>query len=372
MNIKVPAAKPGLNQRDTEKVLRELYKVLKSGRLILGKYTQSFEEEFSRYIGRKHAIAVNSCTTALQITMSFLNLKSDDEVIVSNNTCVATVNAILFAGAKPVLTDINNATFCIDSHLFKEKITSRTRAIIVVHIGGLICPDIFEIVDICNREGIFLIEDCAHAHGASIADKKAGSLSDASCFSFYPTKILTSGTGGMIVTDNDELAKYARSVRLFGQGKSLRDVQNLGSDWVMNELSAVLGLFNFRKLDEHVRKRNQAARYYLKRLEGLPFKFNDYPENILHGFYKFIVLADKNVDAQRLKADLLDKHGIECGALYYPPVHLQPFFQKEFGYKLGDFPVCENILKQQLCLPLFSDITKEQIDYVVECLKKEI
>jgi dTDP-4-amino-4,6-dideoxygalactose transaminase len=373
MNDKrIPAANPALNDEDIGKVLKELQTVLKSGRLILGENTRAFESEFSNYIGTKHAIAVNSCTTALQITLNFLKLKPDDEVIVPNNTFVASVNAVLFAGAKPVLTDINKDTYCIDAQLFKESMTSRTKAAIIVHIGGLVCPDIDEIRDICTKEGIYLIEDCAHAHGASIDGKKAGSLSDAGCFSFYPTKILTSGTGGMITTDNDELAEYARSVRHHGQGKNLEDIQNLGNDWVMNELSAVLGRYNFSKLDEYVRNRNEAVSYYLRNLTDLPLKFNQYPENIVHSFYKFIMLADKDIDIPTLKATMLDKYGIECGSLYYPPVHLQPVFRRLFGYKIGDFPVCEDVLRRQLCLPLFSNITKSQIDYVIECLKKEI
>ncbi len=372
VKTKIPGANPALNEEDIEKVVDGLRAVLKSGRLILGENTTALESEYSGYIGTKHAIAVNSCTTALQISLNFLKLKPDDEIIVPNNTFVATANAVLFAGAKPVLTDMNRDTYCIDAEIFEDAVTSRTMAAIVVHIGGLVCPDTETIREICARKGIFLIEDCAHAHGASINGRKAGALSDSGCFSFYPTKIITSGTGGMITTDNDALADYARSVRHHGQGKNLEDVRNMGNDWMMNELSAVLCRLNFSKLDEYVEKRNKAASYYIKNLGDLPLSFKVYKENIVHSFYKLILLAEKGINIQKLKGIMLEKYGIECGSLYYPPVHLQPLYQNQFGYKSGDFSICEEVLKQQLCPPLFSDITESQIDYVIECLKKEI
>ena len=208
---------PHFPKKAISQTLRDIEKVLETNRFILGEKTKEFEESFANYVGTKYAVSVNSATTALQICFSYYGVE-DGEVILPTNTFLATPNAVLYAGGTPVLTDINKTTLCIDSKEIKKRITSRTKGVAVVHINGLIPPDIYEIKEICHENNLFLIEDCAHANGSELNGVKAGQFTNAGCFSFYPTKTMTTGTGGMITTNNKDLVNFAISVRHHGQG----------------------------------------------------------------------------------------------------------------------------------------------------------
>jgi len=370
--IYIPSAKPFFLDEDIPNILDEIKKVLKTGRLILGPYTNKFEELFKEYVGVKHAISVNCCTTALEICMKYFKVK-DSEVIIPTNTFVATSNSVIYAGGKPIFADIEKNTLCIDVNEILEIITHRTKAIIIVHIAGMIPPKIKEIQEICEDHNLFLIEDAAHAHGASIDDVKAGSLGDVGCFSFYPTKIMTTCTGRMITTNNDKLAEFAKSLRHHGQGKSLREIENFGNDWVMDEISAILGIYQVEKLDYIIESRNKIADRYtdeIKKLEGITYF--PVPKNIRHGYYKYPVLLTENLNKDRLVERLEKEWNIETGTLYYPPCHLQPVYKRNFGYKEGMFPVAEDILKRQITLPMYPQLEEKNVDYVLDGLKKSL
>lgn len=370
--IYLPAARPFFNDEDTPYILNEIKDVLKSGRLILGPYTQRFEKLFKEYIGVKYAISVNSCTTAMEITLKYLNVK-DKEVIVPTNTFIASANSVIYAGGKPILADINPDSLCIDPEDVIKKLTHKTKGIIVVHIAGLVCPHMKELKEICEENKLFLVEDAAHAHGAMIDDKKAGSISDVGCFSFYPTKVMTTCTGGMITTNDSDLTDYAKSVRHHGQGKSLEDIKMLGNDWCMDEISAILGTYQLKGLEESIKRRNEIAKSYTKGVKKIKnITSFPVPPNIRHSYYKYATLLDEDIDKKELIRSLRIEHNIEAGTLYDPPCHLQPVYRDIFGYKEGMFPTAEKILKSQLCLPIFAQMTDEKVDYVLKCLKKEI
>ncbi|MGB9756278.1 MAG: DegT/DnrJ/EryC1/StrS family aminotransferase, partial [Candidatus Bathyarchaeales archaeon] len=203
----VPPVKPYFLKEDIEKIKTDVEKILQSGMLTLHTYTKEFENQFAKLCHVKHAIAVNSGTSALEIALRTMKVKAEDEVLVPTNTFSATATAVIFAGAKPKLTDINPENLCIDAENIQKNITSKTKGVITVHIGGLICPEIEEIKEICREENLFLVEDAAHAQGSTINQKPAGSLGDTGCFSFYPTKVMTTGEGGMITTNSDEVAE---------------------------------------------------------------------------------------------------------------------------------------------------------------------
>src|ERR1044072_9217722 len=222
---KISGARALFHEEDVPELLARLENIIRGGRLIFGENTRAFEEAFRKHGCTQHALSVNSCTTALEIVMRFLNVIGR-EVIVPTNTFASCVKAVMYAGGTLVLGDMDTTTFCLD-----------TEGIIVVHIAGLIYPEIDRLREVCRERGLFLIEDSSHAHGATIDERPTGSLADVACFSFYPTKIMTTGTGGMITTDNAELAAYARSVRHHGQGESLESIVNLGNDWCMDERS---------------------------------------------------------------------------------------------------------------------------------------
>ncbi len=363
----IRVARPYFRKRKL--ILKEIDKILESGRLMDGCMGRDFENEFALYTGTKYAIAVNSCTTALEIALRFLNIKGK-EVIVPTNTFIATCNAILFAGGKPILADIKNNSYNIDPKEIEKRITRRTKAVIVVHVAGFICEDILEIQRLCKKKGLYLIEDCAHAVGAIYNGRKAGSFGFAGCFSFYPTKIMTTGTGGMITTDFYKLNDFAKSVRCHGRGSGMDNIVNMGNDWFMDEIKAVLGLYQLRDVDNMISKRRKIASYYIVKLKEVK-KINIFitQKDCIPNYYKFPVQLNGSIDVDCFKKGFLSKYNFELESAYWPPCHLQPLYKKLFGYRKGDFPVAERILQRQITLPMHPLITEKEIDFVISKLK---
>ncbi len=370
--MKIPSTIPFFRENDIQDISKELQTILKNGRLILGPYTQEFEKNFREYCGVKYSIAVSSCTAALEITLRYFDVRGQ-EVIVPTNTFVATSNAVVYSGGIPVLTDINPETLCLDAGALLKNITPRTKGVIIVHIAGIISPEIEEIKQICRERNLFLIEDDAHAHGAMIDGKKAGSLADAGCFSFYPTKVMTTCTGGMITTNDSGLANYAGSLRHHGVGKDLEDIVNLGNDWLMDEISALLGIYQLKALEENVTQRNDIARRYAGYLENMKeIGLFIAPPNIRYSYYKYPVVLSRNIDKKKLIGKMKSEYDINLGSAYDPPSHLQPAYQKVFGYRKGMFPRAEGILQRVVCLPMFVQMTDEQVNYVLQSFEKVI
>lgn len=368
---KISGARPYFHDEDVPELLSRLEEIIRGGRLIFGANTREFEEEFRRFVGTKQAVTVNSCTTALEITMRFFQVEGH-EVIVPTNTFASCVKAIMYAGGRPVLADMDPETFCVDTEDVISRINSNTAGVIVVHIAGLIYPEIDRLREVCRERGLFLIEDPSHAHGATIDGRAAGSLADAACFSFYPTKVMTTGTGGMITTDNAELAEYARSVRHHGQGESLESIINLGNDWCMDEMSAALGVYQLRRLEENVAHRNRVVGWYREQLRDVEWiQVPLYAENLRHAYYKFPVMLDEGINKGRLRQIMLDEYRIELGSIYDPPCHLHPVFQKHLGCYEGMFPLAEAALRRQICLPVHALVTEEDVRDVV-CALEEV
>jgi perosamine synthetase len=352
-------------------ILSETELTLRSGVLTHGPRVKEFELKFAAYTKAKHAVAFNSGTSNIEMALRYFGTKNR-EVIVPTNTFIATPNSVLFAGGKPVFADMLEETLCLDPADVEKKITPKTAGVIVVHLSGLICPQVDELSKLCEDHNLFLLEDCAHAHGAMIDQRMAGTLSNAGCFSFYPTKIMTTGEGGMLVTDDEKLAEKARLMRDHGQN-SQRLMVTLGHNWCMSEVTAILGKYQLANLESFVLKRNEVAKLYtkyLKQTEGISlFKT---PSNIRHSYYKYPIKLDDDVDAEKLAGTLREEYGIETGSIYYPPCHLQPFYRENFGTGDGDFPVAEKVLGKVLCLPMHACITEEQVRYIANALKTSI
>ncbi len=366
-------ARPTFSADDIEGILSDIRSVLESGRLTLGKFTEMLEDEFRKLVGTRYAVAVNSGTSALEIILRSLGIGPGDEVIVPTNTFVATVNAVIFAGARPILADVDRESLCITIDEVKKRVTDRTRAVIVVHIGGTICPDIFDIRDFCRSRGLYLIEDAAHAHGSHYKGVYAGAFGDAAAFSMYPTKVVTSAEGGIITTNIEEVDVKARILR--DQGKSAFEsglITELGYNWRMSEIHAVIGLHQLRKLREYISYRHDIASIYYKGLDGLRnFRPQMKYEDMFSNYYKFIVFLSDRIDRDRLKKMLREDYGIILGGeVYDPPVHLQPYFKHLYGTSEGLFPVAEEVSKKHICLPMHNQLTREDAEYVVDVLRR--
>lgn len=365
---KIPPVKPYFPAKDIDQLKADVEGILRSGMLTLWAYTKRFEDEFAKLCHVKHAIAVSSGTSALEIALRCFGVKKGDEVLAPTNTFTATAAAVLFAGGKPVLTDINPESLCIDAKNVRKNVTRKTKGIIVVHIGGLVCPEIRVLKEMCESRGIFLVEDAAHAHGSTIDGQPAGSLGDVGCFSFYPTKVITTGEGGMITTNSDDVARKARILR--DQGKEsfhVSRIVELGYNWRMNEIGAAMGLLQLKRLPEIIEKRNKIAGYYdwkLSRLNGInPLKI---PSNTVSNYYKYVALLDAGINRDAFKQKLSER-GVKCGGeVYWPALHLQPLYRELLGIKKGDFPVAEDVCSRMLCLPMYTQISEDEAKYVVE------
>ncbi|MBU0572918.1 MAG: DegT/DnrJ/EryC1/StrS family aminotransferase [Candidatus Margulisbacteria bacterium] len=368
--MKVVAAKPFFSKEDVDSILGDIRVCLETGALTFGPSVRKFEQMFAEYCGVKHAIAVNSGTCSLEIPLRYFDVK-DKEVIVPTNTFVASANTVIYAGGKPIIADVRKDTLDLDPEDVRKKITPKTKGIIVVHLAGLICPQMDELKAICKEYNLFLIEDAAQAQGATLDGKKAGSLGDVGSFSFFPTKVMTTGEGGMITTNDDQLAEYARSLRHHGRVGVLHS--RLGYNWRMSDVNAVIGIHQLKRLEDFVNERNRIAQRYNEGIAEIdnidPFPV---PKNIRHCYYKYPVELKGKLNAVELEKILIEKYDISVATLYRPPVHLQPLYREMFGYKEGDLPNAEEILSRELCLPMYVGLKDEEIDYVLEALAKEV
>jgi dTDP-4-amino-4,6-dideoxygalactose transaminase len=369
--MKIPAAKIYFPEEDRKELLKQLDGIFESGQLTLGKYGKEFEERFAEYVGTEYAIAVNSGTSALEIPLRALDMKGHS-VIVPTNTFFATPASVIHAGGEVIFADVTE-NLCIDPESVKENIRADTKGVIVVHIGGIIPPQIKEIQEICEDRNLFLIEDAAHAHGSTLDGKKAGGFGDAAAFSFYPTKVMTSGEGGMITTDDKKI--YERALVFRDQGKAgfYGNVHTeIGYNWRMSEVHAAIGLSQFARLEEFIRDRRRVAKIYdkeLKKIDGVtPIKILS---NVKSNYYKYVALLEDGIDRANIKKELKEKYGVSLsGEVYELPCHLQPIFKDVYGFKAGDFPIAEDICRRQICLPVFATMTEEQAKYVVNSFKE--
>jgi perosamine synthetase len=363
---KIASASPFFDEESINGILNEIKLTLKSGILTDGPQVQQFEKDFANYVGVKHAVAVSSGTAALEILLRLYGIERK-EVIVPTNTFVATPTAVLFSGGKPVFADIKENTLCIDPKDLERKVTPKTAGVILVHLAGLVCPEIKEIRSFCQDNHLFLLEDAAHAHGAMIDGQMAGSLCDGGAFSFYPTKVMTTGQGGMITTNDSDIAAKAHSMRNHGLD-SERIMVMFGDNWCMSEVTAILGRYQLANLETFIQKRNEIANVYGSLLEEndavTPIKK---PANVRHSYYKYPVRLH-GIEKEKVMAALKNEFGIDTGSLYYPPCHLHPWYIANLGTHEGDLPVSEAVLKQVLCLPMHPGLTEETARYVVNSL----
>jgi dTDP-4-amino-4,6-dideoxygalactose transaminase len=369
--MKVPAAKIQFLPEDREWIASRIQEVLENGQLTLGKYGEEFERRFAQLCGVRHAVAVNSGTSSLEILLRSLEVEGK-EVLVPTNTFFATAAAVVHAGGTPVLVDMDPESFAVHPEAVKRKLTARTAGIMLVHIGGIVSAQTPALVELASEKGIWLVEDAAHAHGSSYRSINAGAFGIGGSFSFYPTKVMTSAEGGMIVTNDDRLATEARIYR--DQGKASFTVNahiRMGYNWRMSEPHAIIGLRHLERLPAMIRDRRAIAAIYD---EGLSEFRNLYKLSVPAGgfcnYYKYIAILKEKRDRKELKSMLRERYGVSlAGEVYEEPLHRQPVFEKYTG---GSLPISEDLCSRHICLPVYSGMQEPEARHVLHALKEVI
>ena len=372
--IKFPAYEPWISN-DDKKIVN---KTLSQSMLTLGPQLEKFESDFSKYSNAKYAIAVSNCTAALHLSLMALGIKKNDEVIIPDLTFVADANAILACNAKPVIVDINQDDFFLSISNIKKNITKKTKAIIPVHIYGQVC-NIEEIMDVAKDHNLKVIEDCAHAVGTFHKSKHVGTLGSTGCFSFYPTKNITTAEGGMVITNSKQIAEKVRQLRSHGMTKSLKnrysseypwifDIIEPGYNYRLDEIRAALGITQLKRIKTINQLRKKASSYYHKNLQNIPgIILPDMVNDKSHSYhlYTIRVKSPYKLSRNQLFKKLKD-NGIRT-TVYWMPVHKYTAYQK-FAKK-SNIINTKKIYDEILALPLFPNISKIHQDNVIRVIK---
>ncbi len=365
---KINMADPFFSEEDRKWIHREIDAIL-DGALSMGPNVQAFEREFALHVGVRHAIAMNSCTSALEAALLSRRV-AGREVIIPAETFIATGMAVHLAGGIPVFAEIAESTLCLDLGDVKRRVTEKTAGVILVHMAGLITPDVLEFRKFCDENSLFLIEDAAHSPGAHSSGRQAGAFGHAGCFSFFPTKIMTAGEGGMLVTDDDDIAGFARSFQHRGRDMQSRTERYSlpGRNVRMTEMAALLGRVQLSHLDEFLARRRQVAAIYRRDLEGRAEIRSIIPKIMESStFWKVPVLLERSADREKI-TERMAVAGVMVDWTYQPALHLQPVFRELYRTHEGMLPRTEDLLSRHLCLPCHPRMADEDASRVSKAL----
>lgn len=372
MKKRIEMAAPYFNEVDRALIHREIDAILDSS-LSMGRNVRAFECEFADRVGVKHAIAMNSCTSALEAALLACRV-AGREVIIPSETFIATGMAVHLTGGIPVFAEISDSSLCLDLEDVKRRVTPRTAGIILVHMAGLLSPDVKEFRRYCDDNGLFLIEDAAHSPGACLHGQEAGSFGHAGCFSFFPTKVITAGEGGMLTTNDDSIADFARSYQCRGRDMNaqVECYVNPGRNVRMTEMSGLLGRVQLSRLDEFLRRRRALAAAYRKAIDNLWGVEHLLPEDLeSSSFWKVPVLLAPELNRLEISHHMAAE-AISVDWAYQPALHLQPVFRELYGFCEGLLPRTEELLSRHLCLPCHQSMTEEDVLRVVAALRDAI
>lgn len=377
----IPFSQPSIGKEER----REVMDTLKSGWLTTGPKTKEFEDAFKRYIGCRYAVALNSCTGALHLSLVASGIGRGDRVITTPFTFIATANVILHLGALPIFVDIDPKTFNIDPEGVERCLKKRkVKAIIPVHYGGQPC-DMDRILRIAKRYGLIVIEDAAHALGAEYKNRKIGNIGDVTCFSFYATKNLVTGEGGMATTNNKKVADRIRVYSLHGMSKDAwmrytekgswyYEIIYPGFKYNMMDIQASLGLHQLRRFNQFQKRREEIADSYNKAFQDMEEIKTPYVENgVKHAWHLYVLKLKKeklNIDRDQFIEEL-KREGIGV-SVHFIPVHLHPWYRKNFGFKRGDFPVAEDAYERVVSLPIYPKMKDRDVERVIRTVKRII
>ncbi len=365
-----------------EEEIQEVISTLKSGWLSTGPKVVQFQQKFAQYKNTSHAFAVSSCTAALHLSLITANLQPNDEVITTPMTFCATVNAILYAGCIPVLADIDMDTMNISVQEIEKKITPRTKAIIPVHFGGRLC-NMYDIMSLSERYQLIVVEDCAHAIETQVDDRSAGTFGHFGCFSFYATKNMTTGEGGMLLVNNSNLHERVRQLSLHGLSSNAWDrfqqstfspylVKELGFKYNMTDIQASLGIYQLSRIRQNWESRRQIWEYYNQHLQGLPIIL---PAPVLsnekHAYHLYTILLDESKVGMSRQKFIEKMYQANIGlSVHYTSIPEHPYYQKRFSWKPSDYPHSYQVSSQTVSLPLHLKLKDEELHYITNTIKK--
>jgi len=369
--ISFPLARPYFDAEE----LAQVQEVLDSGWVSQGPKAEELEDGLARRFGVNYAISVVNCTSALHLSLLALGIKEGDEILVADFTFPATGHSVLYCKAKPIFIDVDPKTYNIDPNLIEDKVTSRTKAIIPVHTFGQ-PADMDAITEIARRRHLKIVEDAACALGAKYKDRYAGTIGDIGCFSFHARKNMTTGEGGMVITDDEELARKIRTLSVFGmtsaweRGKTgnvtIPEFVELGYNYKMSDITAAIGVAQLGKLDKLIARRRSLAKYWDRKLEAIDLIKPPYcSENMLHVYQSYVALVDRKVDRNLLMQKLLDQ-GIQTQIGTYAS-HIQPIYHSE-----QRCPNSLDIFRRSLALPMYYTLKEEDIDFIAMHLGKAL
>ena len=369
--LNIPLTRPYFDSEEIE----ELREVLDSGWVSQGPKTKEFEDAVAKYVGTKYAIAVTNCTAALHLSLLAIGIKKGDEVLVADYTFPATGHVVLYCRAKPIFVDIDLKTYNINPELIDEKVSDKTKAVIPVHTFGQ-PAEMDAIMEVAEENNLKVIEDAACAFGAKYKDKYAGAIGNTACFSFHARKGITTGEGGMVVTDDEDLAEKIRNLSVFGvppawdRGKStgfiIRKFTEVGYNYKMSDITAAVGVAQLRKLDKMIERKRELAKYWNEKLQEMESIEPPYVnENVKHIYQSYAALVDKRINRNKL-IEVLMKKGIQTQIGTYAS-HIQPVYNSE-----DKCPNSSDIFNRSLALPMYYMLKEEDIDMAAAHLKKAV
>ena len=368
MSDPIPMSSPEIDDSDVQGVVE----VIRSGRLALGRKAEDFERAVADYVNVRYAVAVSSGTAALHLIVKALGIGPGDEVLVPSFTFAASINALLYEGATPVFVDIEPETYNLDSVDLERKVTPRSKAIMAVDVFGH-PADWDDILGVASRHGLVVIDDSCEALGAEYRGRKLGGFGVAAAFAFYPNKQITTGEGGIVATNDRDVARLARSLRNQGRGEmgAWLHHERLGYNYRMDEISASLGVSQLRRIEGFIAKREHVASAYTQRLSGLPWVRPPVVKpHVRMSWFVYVVTLAQGLDREPV-IRAMEARGVPARG-YFAPVHLQPYIRERFGHRVGDLPITEAVATRTVALPFHNNLTTDQVDRVVATLSAAV
>lgn len=360
MSYKYPVYQPNLSGNEKKYVQECLDSSWISSK---GKFIKQFENDFSKFTGIKNSVSVSNGTVALHVALLALGIGKNDEVIVPTFTYIASVNAIYYTGAKPVFVDSEPITWQIDTKKIEARISSKTKAIMAVHIYGHPC-DMDEIAKIAKKYNLLIIEDCAEAIGSYYKGKHAGMFSDISTFSFFGNKAITTGEGGMVCTNSDSLAEVSTRIKGQGLAKNQEYYHDIiGYNYRMTNICAAIGCAQLERIENILKEKDRVAKNYIKNLDGLPIQYHEEVGDLKHSYWMFTILAASEIERTNLRKYLMD-NGIETRPSFHP-VHTMPMYNEG-----EEFEVAENLGSRGINLPSYPDLSDSDIKFITDRIKE--